>query len=229
MNKVNTAGVDVFCSPINIHLPTCLQSMKTMKVAAQNLSAYGKGAYTGEVTGAQLTDLGVGITLIGHSERRTYFGEIDKTVGTKVANAQAEDLLAVVCLGETDKQRKDGKVNDVLLASMKEIVANVKDWSKVILAYEPVWAIGTGNVCSPEIAQEVCSYLRAYLKETAGANVANNTRIIYGGSVKPKSAAALIAKADVDGFLVGGASLKPDMFGDIIKHVQAQAKGYSRL
>merc|ERR1719411_1495979 len=148
MNKVNTAGVDVFCAPVNIHLPACLSGMKTMRVASQNLSAYGSGAYTGEVTGAQLTDLGVGITLIGHSERRTYFGECDKTVGVKVSKAQAADLMAVVCLGETDQQRKDGKVNDVLEASMKEIVANVKDWSKVIIAYEPVWAIGTGNVCS---------------------------------------------------------------------------------
>merc|ERR1719411_2265662 len=195
-----------------------------MNVASQNVSAYDKGAYTGEVTGPQLLDLGVKTTIIGHSERRTYFGECDKVVGTKVSKAQAAGLTAIVCLGETDQQRKDGKVNDVLLASMKEIVANVTDWSSVIIAYEPVWAIGTGNVCSPKIAQEVCYFLRNYLKDAVNLNVANSTRIIYGGSVKPKNAADLISQPDVDGFLVGGASLKPDMFGDIIKHVQTTKK-----
>jgi len=221
LNQIDCTGVDVFCAPVSIHLPRVLTKLQTGMVAcSQNISPFPKGAYTGEVTPEQLLDLGVRMTIVGHSERRKIFLETDEIIGMKVARSQEIGCPVVFCLGETELERKEGRVNEVLLASLKQLTANVKDWSQVVIAYEPVWAIGTGNVCSPAIAQEVCSFIRNYLKDTVNATTAENTRVIYGGSVKPKNAGELIAQPDVDGFLVGGASLKPAMFGDIIKAVK---------
>jgi len=221
LNKIDTRGVDVFCAPVSVHIPRVSANLGPgMKVAAQNISPYPKGAFTGEVTPEQLLDIGVGISIVGHSERRKIFLETDELIGQKVKRAQDAGLNTVFCLGETREERKEERVNQVLLTSLKQLVSNVKDWDKVIVAYEPVWAIGTGDVCSPKIAQEVCSFIRGYLGETVDKKIADTTRIIYGGSVKPKNADELIAQPDVDGFLVGGASLKPEMFGDIIKAVQ---------
>jgi len=222
LNQINCTGIDVFCAPISIHLPRVLTMLQTgMVVSSQNISAFPTGAYTGEVTPEQLLDLGVQMTIVGHSERRKIFLESDEIIGKKVARAQEVGLPVVFCLGETDLERKEGRVNHVLLNSLKHLTANVMDWSKVVIAYEPVWAIGTGNVCSPSIAQEVCSFIRSYLKDAVNEITAQSTRVIYGGSVKPKNAGELIAQPDVDGFLVGGASLKPLMFRDIIKAVKA--------
>jgi len=221
LNQINGTGIDVFCAPVSIHLPRVLSSLQSgMVVSAQNISAFPTGAYTGEVTPEQLLDMGVQMTIVGHSERRKIFQESDEVIGKKVARAQEVGLPIVFCLGETDVERKEGRVNHVLLTSLKHLTANVRDWSKVIIAYEPVWAIGTGNVCSPNIAQEVCSFIRSYLKNEVNEKTSRTTRVIYGGSVKPKNAGDLIAQPDVDGFLVGGASLKPMMFRDIIKAVQ---------
>jgi len=222
LNQINCNGIDVFCASVSIHIPRVLTTLQTgMVVSSQNISAFPTGAYTGEVTPEQLLDMGVNMTIVGHSERRKIFLESDEIIGTKVARAQEVGLPVVFCLGETDVERKEGQVNNVLHASLKHLTANVSDWSKVVIAYEPVWAIGTGNVCSPNIAQEVCSFIRNYLKNEVNEKTSRTTRVIYGGSVKPKNAGELIAQPDVDGFLVGGASLKPMMFRDIIKAVRA--------
>jgi len=221
LNQIDANGIDVFVAPISIHLPKVLTRLQTgIKVSSQNISAFSKGAYTGEITPEQLLDAGVSMTLIGHSERRKLFFESDATIGMKISRAQKCGIDIVFCLGETDLERKRGQVNTVLLRSLKHLVANVHDWSKIVIAYEPVWAIGTGNVCSPDIAQEVCFFIRRYLRGAVGDPIANFTRIIYGGSVKPKNAAQLIVMPDVDGFLVGGASLKAKKFGEIINAVQ---------
>jgi len=221
LNQIECSGIDVFCAPVSIHLPRVLTKLQTgMAVCSQNISPFPKGAYTGEVTPEQLLDMGVPMTIVGHSERRKIFLETDEMISLKVARAQEVGLPVVFCLGETDLERKEGRVEEVLLASLKHLTAKVNDWSKIVIAYEPVWAIGTGNVCSPEIAQEVCSFIRRWLKDTVDQKTSENTRVIYGGSVKPKNAKELIAQPDVDGFLVGGASLKPMMFRDIIKAVR---------
>jgi len=221
LNQINCTGIDVFCAPVSIHLPRVLTKLQTgMVVSSQNISAFPKGAYTGEVIPEQLLDMGVPMTIVGHSERRKIFHETDEIIGKKVARAQEVGLPIVFCLGETDFERQEGRVNEVLLASLKHLIENVRDWSRVVIAYEPVWAIGTGNVCSPAIAQEVCSFIRCYLRDAVDWKTSQNTRVIYGGSVKPKNAGELIAQPDVDGFLVGGASLKPIMFRDIIKAVK---------
>jgi len=221
LNQIDCAGIDVFCAPVSIHLPRVLTTLQTgMDVCSQNISAFPKGAYTGEVTPEQLLDMGVPMSIVGHSERRKIFLETNEMIGKKVARAQEVGFPVVFCLGETDLERKEGRVEEVLLASLKHLAANVNDWSDIVIAYEPVWAIGTGNVCSPDIAQEVCSFIRRWLKDTVDEKTSETTRVIYGGSVKPKNAKELIAQPDVDGFLVGGASLKPKMFGDIIKAVK---------
>jgi len=221
LNQIECSGIDVFCAPVSIHLPRVLTKLQTgMAVCSQNISAFPKGAYTGEVTPEQLLDMGVPMTIVGHSERRKIFFETDEMISLKVARAQEVGLPVVFCLGETDLERKEGRVEEVLLSSLKHLTAKVNDWNKIVIAYEPVWAIGTGNVCSPEIAQEVCSFIRRWLKDTVNQKTSESTRVIYGGSVKPKNARELIAQPDVDGFLVGGASLKPKMFRDIIEAVK---------
>jgi len=221
LNQIDCTGIDVFCAPVSVHLPRVLTKLQTgIIVCSQNISPFPKGAYTGEVTPEMLSDLGVPMTIVGHSERRKIFLETDEVIGMKVARAQEVGFPTVFCLGETELERQEGRVKEVLLTSLKHLTANVKDWSRIVIAYEPVWAIGTGNVCSPAIAQEVCSFIRNHLKESVDETTSENTRVIYGGSVKPKNAGQLIAQPDVDGFLVGGASLKPAMFADIIKAVK---------
>ena len=146
-------------------------------VCGQNMSQTGKGAYTGEISGEQLKDFDVNWILIGHSERRTLYGETDAMVASKVTQAQDVGLNAIVCVGETLEQREADATNDVLKTQLEGFKASVKDWSRVVVAYEPVWAIGTGKVASPEIAQECCEFIRNWLKENVSEEVAAATRI----------------------------------------------------
>lgn len=186
-----------------------------VKVSAQNISVHGTGAFTGEIAAEQLVDFGVEWTLIGHSERRTLFHEDNETVGKKVANAQEVGLNVILCIGETLEQRESNSTNDVLKEQLDATKAHIKDWSKIVVAYEPVWAIGTGKVASPEQAQETHHYIRSWLSENVSEETAKATRIIYGGSVNEKNCKDLIGQADLDGFLVGGASLKAE-FANIV-------------
>ena len=179
-----------------------------VKVAAQNVSAHKTGAFTGEIAAEQLTDFGVEWTLIGHSERRALFHECNETVGTKVANAFEAGLNVILCIGESLEQREANTTNDVLKEQLDAVKENVKDWAKVVIAYEPIWAIGTGKVATPEQAQETHSYIRSWLTDNVSEEVAGATRIIYGGSVNDKNCTDLIDQSEIDGFLVGGASLK---------------------
>lgn len=225
LNKVDfdTSKVGVVVAPVSIHIGsvTALLNDK-IKVSAQNVSATGKGAYTGEVSCEQLKDFGIAWTLIGHSERRTLYGETDAVVAAKVALAQELGLNTIVCIGELLEQREAGTTNDVLKTQLDGFKDVVKDWSTVVIAYEPVWAIGTGKTATPEIAQETHAYIRSWLKDNVSEAVAGSTTIQYGGSVSDKNAADLIAQPDIDGFLVGGASLKP-AFADIITAANAHA------
>ena len=180
-----------------------------VKVSAQNISYHGTGAYTGEVAAEQLVDFGVEWTILGHSERRSLFHEDSATVGKKVANAQEAGLNTILCIGETLEQREGDKTNEVLKEQLDACKDHIKDWSKIVIAYEPVWAIGTGKVASPDQAQDTHTYIRSWLTESVSEEVAAATRIIYGGSVNDKNCKDLIQQGDLDGFLVGGASLKP--------------------
>ena len=164
--------------------------------------------------------------MIGHSERRKYYGEGNDVVTKKVKAALAAKLNIVACLGETLEERKDNKVDEVCYASLKAIADGIGDdksaWNNIVIAYEPVWAIGTGVACDAEKAQATQASLRKWFKENVSEEVSNSIRIIYGGSVKPKNCEELIAQPDIDGFLVGGASLKAETFGPIIAAVQKE-------
>ena len=175
---------------------------------AQNMSDKGSGAYTGEVSADMLKDFGVQLVIVGHSERRSLYGETDAVVAEKSRVALAADLTPVICVGETLSERESGQAQAVVLRQLKAVadVIGVSGLSRSILAYEPVWAIGTGKTASPEQAQEVHAWIRAALKDL-DATMADNMSILYGGSVKANNAAEIFAQADVDGGLIGGAAL----------------------
>eukprot|EP00490_Sorites_sp_Unknown_P010113 CAMPEP_0114657598 /NCGR_PEP_ID=MMETSP0191-20121206/14202_1 /TAXON_ID=126664 /ORGANISM="Sorites sp." /LENGTH=242 /DNA_ID=CAMNT_0001877369 /DNA_START=51 /DNA_END=779 /DNA_ORIENTATION=+ len=190
LNKIETKGIDAIVAPTPIYLSLVLSTLKTFKVCAQNVSATDTGAYTGEIAPEQLIDIGIKYTIIGHSERRKYYGETNDVVTAKVKNALKGGLNVIACFGEELKQREDGKVMDVCSKQIKAIfdgidIAKGQDKS-VVLAYEPVWAIGTGKACDPKTAQETIAALRKFINDKISADVAKTMRIIYGGSVKPK-------------------------------------------
>ncbi|XP_013790695.1 triosephosphate isomerase [Limulus polyphemus] len=187
----------------------------TIGVAAQNCYKVASGAFTGEISPAMIKDVGVEWVILGHSERRNVFGENDQLVAEKVGHALAEGLKVIACVGELLEERESGKTEEVVFRQTKAIADKVSDWSKVVIAYEPVWAIGTGKTASPQQAQEVHAQLRKWLTDNVSADVASKTRLIYGGSVTAGNCKELAKESDVDGFLVGGASLKPD-FVEII-------------
>lgn len=213
--------VDVVVSPSPMHVPMVMASLdSSYTISAQNCSRTGPGAFTGEVSAAQLKDFNINWTILGHSERRAYYGDTDEIVGEKVSIAIKEGLSVIACVGETLEDRKANKTMDVVIRQMKPIVAAVKgNWSQVVIAYEPVWAIGTGVVATPEQAQEVHASLRQWISKNVNDGVANAVRIIYGGSVKPHNSADLIGRKDIDGFLVGGASLKAADFSAIFNSI----------
>lgn len=186
-------------------------------LAAQNLHPEPHGAFTGEVSAVMLRELGCRYVIVGHSERRQIFGETDEFIARKVETALASTLLPILCVGETASERDAGRTFEVLAKQLAESVARVPKAraAELVLAYEPVWAIGTGQTATPEIAQEAHAFLRQECEKHFGS-AAKNLRIQYGGSVKPDNAAALMAKPDIDGALVGGASLDPESFAKIV-------------
>lgn len=219
--------VDVIVAPPMLHLAAVLKRINPkVKVAAQNCHFGGNGAYTGEVSADQLVDFGIEWVILGHSERRAtpesgygiMANESSELVAKKTAYAISKGLNVIACIGETLSEREAGRTLEVCKEQLKPICAVLKpeDWSKVVLAYEPVWAIGTGKSATKEDAQKVHEGIRGYLATAVNPEVAAAVRIQYGGSVNPANCAELGAQLDIDGFLVGGASLKAATFKDII-------------
>lgn len=208
----------VFCAPF-VTLPAAIEAVKgtNIKIGAQNMFYEENGAYTGEVAPSMLTEIGVEYVVIGHSERREYFGETDLTVNKKVLKAIEHNLVPILCCGETLEQREQGITIDFVRQQIKIAMMQVsaEDAKKVVIAYEPIWAIGTGKTATNEQANEVCTAIRAVVEELYGTEVAQAVRIQYGGSVNAGNAKDLFGMSDIDGGLVGGASLKAD-FGDIV-------------
>jgi len=194
---------------------------------AQDLSAHDEGAYTGEVSGAMLAKLGCTYVVVGHSERRAYHGETDELVNAKVQAAGRHGIIPILCVGEPLDVRRDGgqvaHSTDQLRAALAGIPA--EQARTIVVAYEPIWAIGTGEVATPSDAQEVCAALRSTLGDLYPGDVADAVRILYGGSVKPDNVAAIMAEEDVDGALVGGASLSVDDFAAIVRFREPAAGG----
>ena len=209
----------VVCVPF-VNIPAALKAFKDMRVAvgAENLYYEPNGAYTGEVSADMLRDLGVKYVIIGHSERRQYFCETDVTVNKKVHAALDAGLHPIICVGESLEQREMGVTMELIALQVKSALSGVAAdrVRKCVIAYEPIWAIGTGKTATAEQAGEVCSAIRATIRGLYGARVARSVTIQYGGSMNPKNAAELLAQPDIDGGLIGGAALKPDQFVDII-------------
>jgi triosephosphate isomerase len=206
-------------SPTFIHLDYVASNISNgIQVSAQNCSLTGSGAYTGEIAAEAIADFGLKWVILGHSERRTLYEESDVVVADKCVIALKNKLSVIACIGEKLEERKAEETLSVCFRQLAAIADKISadDWSKIVVAYEPVWAIGTGLTATPAQAQEVHAAIRNWFKEKYGASVADAIRIIYGGSVKADNAAELFREADIDGFLVGGASLKVGDFGAIM-------------
>lgn len=219
LNKAELpSNVEVVIAPPAPYIALAVNEnkQKTIEVSAQNCFDKASGAYTGEISPEQIKDLGATWTLTGHSERRTIIKESDDFIASKTKFALDQGLSVILCIGETFEERKANVTLDVCARQLDAVARVVSDWSKIVVAYEPVWAIGTGLAATPEDAQETHKAIREHLSKSIGADAAEKTRILYGGSVNGKNAPEFKDKADVDGFLVGGASLKPE-FVDIIK------------
>ena len=195
-----------------------LGGTQKIRLGAQNMSPEAKGAYTGEISATMLRDLFVRYVLVGHSERRRLFGETDELVHRKLVTALASELRPILCVGETLEERQAGQEKAVLEGQLRGALEGLTpdQISEVIVAYEPVWAIGTGLTATPEQAQEAHLFIRDYLGKLAGTSLANKARILYGGSVTPANAKELMSQPDIDGALVGGASLDPRGFAEIV-------------
>ncbi len=212
--------VDVAVCPPSILLPLAEQKLRDSQVrlGAQNLDTHAAGAFTGEISGPMLVEFGCHYVLVGHSERRSLFAETSALVAEKFQAAQEHGLVPILCVGETLEQRQSGATGEVIAAQLLAVTERVKAtaWQRAVVAYEPVWAIGTGMTATPEQAQAVHADIRNLLSSSAG-NLADSVPLLYGGSVNPGNAAQLFAEQDIDGGLIGGASLQADSFLEICR------------
>lgn len=220
VDNLNNADLDknaeVVVSPPALYLPLVRDTLrKDIEVAAQNVYDKPNGAFTGEISVSQLKDSEINWAILGHSERRTIIGESDEVISSKTKYATENGLKVIWCCGESLETREAGKTIEFVSAQIKSLQSQVSDWSNIVIAYEPIWAIGTGKVATVQQAQEVHEAIRKWLKAKVSDAVADETRILYGGSVNGKNCKDLAKEKDIDGFLVGGASLKPE-FVDII-------------
>ncbi|CAI6340941.1 unnamed protein product [Periconia digitata] len=225
IQNLNDAKLDpnteVVIAPPSLYLLLAREHLrKGLEVAAQNVFDKPNGAFTGEISVDQLKESAITWTILGHSERRVILQEDDSFVASKTKAAVDGGLSVILCCGESLEQREANKTIEVVTTQLKAVANKIQDWSKIVIAYEPIWAIGTGKVATTEQAQEVHAAIREWLKKEVSADAADKTRILYGGSVSEKNCAELAKQPDIDGFLVGGASLKP-AFVDIINANQA--------
>ena len=223
LGKLPQTEAEVMIAPTFVNLIPSVEAVKNSKieVIAQNMHFAESGAYTGEISADMLTSIGVKTTILGHSERRAYFNETDESLSKKVDTALKHGIRVVFCIGEELADRKANKHFEVVGNQIKNGLFHLpaEAWQHLVLAYEPVWAIGTGEAAAPEQAQEIHHFIRKTISDKYGKDVADNVSILYGGSVKPDNAKEIFAKEDVDGGLIGGAALKADDFVSIIKSI----------
>ena len=217
--------VEVAVCPTFTSLATAVEVLKgsNVKVGAQNIHWAENGAFTGEISGAMLKEIGVEYVIIGHSERRQYFGETDETVNKRMQAALANGLKPILCIGETLEEREGNKTEAVLEQQIKGAFADICEckMDQITIAYEPVWAIGTGKTATPEMAEETHAFIRKTIAALYNEAIADAMVIQYGGSMKPENAQALVAQADIDGGLIGGAALKADSFTALVTNAIA--------
>lgn len=220
-DKQKLQGVEaVICAPY-LALPSLVQAAKGSEIGigAQNVHWEAQGAYTGEISPAMLQHLGVGYCIVGHSERRAYFAETDETVNKKTKALLQSNIVPIVCVGELLDERENDQTKNVVQRQVTKALAGLpsNDVKRLIIAYEPVWAIGTGRTATAEDANDVIAFIRKVVADQYDQQVANEVRIQYGGSVKPDNIAGFMAQSDIDGALVGGASLEPDSFWALVE------------
>ncbi len=212
---------EVVCCVPFVDIPLAVRALKDSRIAVggQNLHQETSGAYTGEISASMLKNSGAKYVIIGHSERRQYFGETDALVAQKISAALAEDLHPIVCVGESLEQREMGITTDLIALQVKSALSAIPaaKLRHVIFAYEPIWAIGTGKTATSEQAQEVCMFIRTTIRKLYGARASRAVSILYGGSMNASNAVELLAQPDIDGGLIGGASLKADDFSTIVQ------------
>ena len=213
------AGVDaILCPPYPyLSLVNNLITADNVFLGAQNVSQHASGAYTGEVSAKMVKEMGCGYVIVGHSERREYYGETDSIVAAKFIQIQSEGITPILCVGESLQQREQGVMKDTIVSQVKAVIndAGISSMSNAVLAYEPIWAIGTGKTATPDQAQEVHAIIRSVIADQS-AEIAERLRILYGGSVKANNAADIFSQPDIDGGLIGGASLDADQFNAIV-------------
>ncbi len=218
--QVKTSDAEVMIAPSFTNLWHAFEATRQddIEVVAQNMHFAENGAYTGEVSAGMLKSLGIKTVILGHSERRAYFNETDEALAKKIDTALANGMRVIFCFGEELSDRKAGKHEEVVKGQLVNALCHLKaeDFEHIVLAYEPVWAIGTGETATPEQAQDMHAFIRNLFRERYDANVADNLSILYGGSVKPNNAKEIFSKPDVDGGLIGGASLKAEDFYAIV-------------
>jgi triosephosphate isomerase len=223
LDKMPDTEAEVIVAPTFVNLAETARTLEStdIKVAAQNMHYAKNGAFTGEISADMLLNINVDTVIIGHSERRAYFGETDELLAKKVKAALENKMRVIFCFGEELEERKAGNHFNVVESQLKnglfELPADA--WSQIVLAYEPVWAIGTGETASPEQAQEMHAFIRKTITEAYDTSIANEVSILYGGSVKPANAREIFSKPDVDGGLIGGAALVADDFIAIVKAI----------
>ena len=219
----NDVEAQIIVAPTFINLASAVDHLEftNIAVAAQNLSQFESGAYTGEISADMLKSIGVNIVIIGHSERRAYFHETDFILADKVTTALLHNMTVIFCFGEELKDRQNNQHFNVVENQLRDGLFHIenKDWEQIVLAYEPVWAIGTGETASPEQAQEMHKFIRETVRQHYQSNIAEDVSILYGGSVKPDNAKEIFSKPDVDGGLIGGAALKATDFAAIVSSI----------
>jgi len=219
--QINPQGVEVIIAPSFTNLPKAVELLAAsdIRVAAQNMHFADSGAYTGEVSADMLLSIGIDTVILGHSERRAYFNETNATLKDKAQQAYQKEMTNIFCVGEQLSDRKAGNHFDVVESQIKEALFElpIAAYKKIVIAYEPVWAIGTGETATPAQAQEMHKFIRSLLARKYGQDIANHVRILYGGSVKPANAVEIFSQPDVDGGLIGGAALKAGDFNAIVQ------------
>ena len=211
----------VICPPFcSLSIVLDALSGSGIAVGAQNMHFAEEGAFTGEISAPMLTSIGVTHVIIGHSERRQYFCETDETVNQKLHTALRHGLIPIVCVGETLVEREDGRTEEVLIRQVAKALLNISpdNASPIVIAYEPIWAIGTGKTATPELAAQAHLLIRSEVARRLDREIADDMRILYGGSVRPDNASSLLNQPEINGALVGGASLKPESFAQLVKY-----------
>jgi triosephosphate isomerase len=220
ITKKQNTSTEIIVAPTFVNLKTAVDTVKgqNITVAAQNMHQAEGGAFTGEIAANMLTDIGVNTVILGHSERRAYFHETDGLLANKVDTALKHNMRVIFCFGEELKDRQKNNHFNIVEYQLRDALfhLNKNDWNNIVLAYEPVWAIGTGETATPDQAQEIHQFVRELIAKVYGSTVADSISILYGGSVKPDNAKEIFSKPDVDGGLIGGAALKEDDFLAIV-------------